>query len=160
MAVNGVTSDLKPSSLSVAAWVKTGQSATHGWVAAQGDNYGLVVNREVDSDDVFFYYYNGATWPSVSSGDVNITDGQWHHIAATYTAGGSMKVYKDGVEVGSETISGSISYALGNGFTIGTMQGGRRFQGTIDDVRVYNRALSGAEIVKLYTQGRDGGGEH
>ena len=154
VTVNNVTADLKPSSLTIAAWVKTGKGDAHGWVAAQGDNYGLVVNRQGDSNDVFFYYFNGSAWPSVSSGDVNITDDRWHHVAATYTAGGHMKMYKDGVEVGRSTTSGSISYTHGDGFTIGTMQGSRNFEGKILDVRVYSRDLSGVEIMMLHTQGR------
>jgi len=38
--------------------------------------------------------------PNINNRGVNIMDNQWHHIAVTYTASGSMKVYKDGVEVG------------------------------------------------------------
>lgn len=76
-----------------------------GWVAAQGDNYGLVVNRRCDAS-VFFYIHDGSKWREVSSGDVAILDGKWHHVAGAFDhAAGRLIVYKDGSWFGYGIIS-------------------------------------------------------
>jgi hypothetical protein len=139
---------LRPaSSITVCAWVKA-DPATSGWswVAGQGDNYGLVVNRD-DDNDVHFYIHTGAGWSGVGSGDVGILDGKWHHIAGVFDgADGSLHVYKDGALADAASVAGPIDYGVGAGFTIGSMQGQRRFRGAIDDVRVYNHVLTQAEM--------------
>lgn len=142
--------DLKPATVTVAAWVKADPAMNGpGWVAGQGDNYGLAVNRYRDGS-VFFYFYDGNTWHGVSSGDVAILDGQWHHVAGVFDdATDRLYVYKDGLKVGVSSAKGPIAYPLGQGFAIGSMQGERRFVGTIDEVRVYNQVLSQSEMDTL-----------
>ena len=141
------SSALKSASLTVAAWVKTDPSTSGwSWVAAQGDNYGLVVNRFGDHG-IFFYFHNHTDWPGVASGDVDILNGQWHHIAGVFDDGtDTLYVYKDGVKVGMESATGPIVYSIGDGFTIGSMMSQRNYMGAIDDVRVYNHVLSQAEM--------------
>ncbi len=142
---------LKPASLTVAAWVKVAPSTREwAWVAGQGDNYGLVVNRN-DDDSVFFYVHSkGGEWVGTSSGDVHIRDGRWHHIVGLFDANAKkLFVYKDGVRVGAQDADVAVDYSIGNGFSIGSMQGERRFHGVIDDVRVYSHVLSQAELASL-----------
>ena len=71
--------------------------------------------------------------------------GQWQHLAATYD-GTTARYYIDGIEVASRTVSGSVGnsniWRIG---AYGTSPGGF-FDGTIDDVRIYNRALSAGEV--------------
>ncbi|MDF1539908.1 MAG: AGE family epimerase/isomerase [Candidatus Thorarchaeota archaeon] len=72
----------------------------------------------------------------------------WHHVAGSYD-GAYMKIYVDGLEMGSESASGSIAtsskdLAIGNKpGSVGSLD---RFKGVIDEVRVYNRSLSNQEI--------------
>ena len=73
------------------------------------------------------------------------TDGTWMHVAATYD-GATIRLYYNGVEQASRAWSGSIGVndtPLGIG---GQSDGLRGLIGSIDDVRVYGRALSAAEI--------------
>jgi len=90
-------------------------------------------------------------------GTTDLVDGQWHHVAAVLEDDGSpdveeIKLYVDGVvdEIGAanprpvNTASGvecRIAYDLNNT--------GRTYQGLIDDVRIYDRALSADEIQVL-----------
>jgi len=88
----------------------------------------------------------------------NITNNKWHHVMATYDSE-TVRLYFDGVEVGSNTIpTGPINYSTANTLCIGTEPGGtcgitQFFSGSIDEVRVYNRALSASEIKQLYLMG-------
>ena len=154
--IDSVPPTLKPKAVTVTAWVKVDPS-TKGWawVAAQGDNYGLVVNRNND-DSVFFYIYEGGEWPragtwkGAGSGDVGIRDGRWHHVAGAFDPRyRTISVYKDGVKVGVGSAAGPIAYEKGEGFTIGSMMGERFFKGSLDDVRVYDRILSSEELDRL-----------
>ena len=73
----------------------------------------------------------------------------WHHIVATWTASGRI-AYIDGVKVASGTAPGS----WGTGWSIGSDNSGTGvFNGTLDDVRIYNRALSFQEVQQLYKAG-------
>ncbi|MCK4857737.1 MAG: hypothetical protein KAT58_07210, partial [candidate division Zixibacteria bacterium] len=142
-----VSRSLKPASLTVTAWVKADPATSDwSWVAGQGDNYGLIVHRDHDND-VHFYFHKDTGWSGVGSGDVGILDGKWHHIAGVFDEeDGSLYVYKDGALADAQSAAGPIDYSVGEGFTIGSMQGQRNFLGAIDDVRVYNHALSQAEM--------------
>jgi hypothetical protein len=81
-----------------------------------------------------------------------IRAGIWYHIAATYD-GSRMRIYKDGVEVVSTAKSGivdtnpDILAAIGN--QSAAAGGGWPFDGLLDDVRIYNRALSATEIAVI-----------
>jgi hypothetical protein len=73
----------------------------------------------------------------------------WTHLASTYD-GANMRFYVNGVLVGTTAGSGSINVANG-AFRVGgnnsaPLGQGEFFKGLIDEVRVYNRALSAAEI--------------
>lgn len=84
-----------------------------------------------------------------SAGD--LFEGAWVHAAAVYD-GSAMRLYLDGVEVGSTAKSGSISLDDTVPVWIGGSPGGateRPWDGLVDDVRIYDRALSQAEIMAL-----------
>ena len=70
--------------------------------------------------------------------------GEWAHIAATFDApSGAMRLYINGADVGGG--GGVRSPApCKSSFQIGGMSGANRFNGLIDDVRMYGRALSAA----------------
>jgi len=77
--------------------------------------------------------------------------GEWTHLAATYN-GSSMKLYFDGAVVAEMDASGKIGTSeepliIGNKHE--TAPGGDEFNGMLDDLRIYNRALSASEINML-----------
>jgi len=69
----------------------------------------------------------------------------WAHLAATYD-GVMMRLYVNGVQVASRAQTGAIATST-NALQIGgdTIYG-QYFAGRIDEVRIYNRALSAAQI--------------
>lgn len=92
----------------------------------------------------FFGYANDLT------GSTILSTATWYHVAATYD-GTNRKIYVNGTQDGSDTTSTlntSASalrigeYSLSGGWNAG-------FNGNIDDVRIYNRALSSTEISAL-----------
>jgi hypothetical protein len=94
---------------------------------------------------------------SVASGSL-LSEDQWYFAAVTVSQDVA-RIYIDGEAEGSFTFPTRTSEATTESVTIGKEfrsdtndgSGQRHFKGTIDEVRVYNRALSAAEIQVLYT---------
>ena len=97
------------------------------------------------------------TWGASSSwgGTANfyVPHSVWHHIVITYD-NSNIRIYADGVYASYGTRSGvQIPTTLNNG-TIGCLVGGTgKFTGQACDLRVYNRALTPAEVLTWYSFG-------
>lgn len=103
---------------------------------------------------------NGTLRAEVSGGNIYgttvLTDGNWHHVAVILVNDGTpdiseVRLYVDGV---LETTGGSVSCLVNTGSSVDVRIGVhysllRYFNGLIDEVRIYNRALSAAEIAAL-----------
>jgi hypothetical protein len=78
-----------------------------------------------------------------------VNDEKWHHIAAVYD-GANFVIYVDGKREVSEPSTGNITVSTYNVY-IGDNSGatGRYWNGLIDDLRIYNRAFSEAEVKSL-----------
>ena len=74
----------------------------------------------------------------------------WTHLSVTYN-GSTLTLYRNGVAVATSTVSGTLSPTTGT-LQIGASQFGEYFKGLIDEVRIYNRALSATEIQTIYQQ--------
>ena len=123
-------------------------SALSGWRT--------VIMKETTAGLVYTLYANdNAPNPAVTintggpdqstPGTVSLVPNVWTHLAATYD-GAVLRLFVNGDEVGSRAVPGSLVKTRrplrigGNGIW------GEYFEGLIDDVRVYNRALSASEI--------------
>jgi prepilin-type N-terminal cleavage/methylation domain-containing protein len=85
----------------------------------------------------------------VAQSTVSIASSNWYQIAGTYEQSGSntiFKIYLNGVQTDSRIPMVTVT----PGSAPFTMDKWNWFQGRIDDVRVYNRVLSAAEIFALY----------
>jgi hypothetical protein len=86
---------------------------------------------------------------TASSGD--LVSAVWTHVAATWD-GSTMRLYKDGILVGSKAKSGILNTNSNVMVAIGNQPAGadnKPFDGLIDDLRIYNVALSQSEIQEL-----------
>ncbi|SMF00420.1 Cobalamin biosynthesis protein CobT (nicotinate-mononucleotide:5, 6-dimethylbenzimidazole phosphoribosyltransferase) [Alteromonadaceae bacterium Bs31] len=92
---------------------------------------------------------NGETATLVASESL-LSIGQWTHVVAVYD-GSSLRLYQDGKVVGAMAITGDISSSSGALLNIGRNPvGGRYFSGSIDEIRIYSRALSDEQIQCLH----------
>ncbi|WP_406334487.1 exo-alpha-sialidase [Streptomyces sp. NBC_00203] len=91
---------------------------------------------------------NGAAAPTSASVRTSgaYNDGQWHHLALR-RGGGQLTLFVDGTTVSTADVPGSVSRNSPFGVHIGQRLDSRAyFTGAIDDVRVYDRALSDEEL--------------
>jgi hypothetical protein len=129
------------------AWVRK-NSATLGDVAVVGSWVGGVLGG-----GPMLWVNSGRLWTqTLATGAANYLTtnrtplaGQWQHIAATYD-GVTARFYIDGVQVASRPYSGNAGDS--NTWRIGAYGPGPQgfFDGAIDEVRIYSRALSQTEI--------------
>ena len=80
-----------------------------------------------------------------SAGTTQLPVNTWTHLAATYD-GATLRLFVNGVQAGSAALTGTLlnsSNALSIG---GSLVLGEYFEGLIDEVRIYNRALTATEI--------------
>ena len=73
-----------------------------------------------------------------------ITDNVWYHYVVTTNPSGTVQQYVNGVSIGS------FSFAINTNVTQFCTLGGN-FNGAVDDLKIYNRELSAAEVLNLYT---------
>jgi hypothetical protein len=130
------------------------------WVYLTGWNgWGTVVMKEQTGGFAYSLYANAdADLPSTAVavggyyGDLTVEPqvpaNTWTHLAATYD-GSTQKLYVNGVLAGSRQQTGAITLSSG-ALRIGgnAVWGNEYFTGYIDEVRVYNRALTQAEIAQ------------
>jgi hypothetical protein len=141
---------LKPANgLTVSAWYRATSVDTSGAeLVSAGDQYILRLRA---GQIEFAKRITGATHVNCAAAISNHLDGAWHHLAAvTSTAG--MKLYFDGVERCANTHGENLLYDRGADFWAGRHGNASTawdFEGNLDDVRVYTRALTPLEITAL-----------
>lgn len=159
ISLTGITSlPIGNASYTVEAWIKpTGYGAQGivSWgsgVNTVGTNNAFRVTSASEATGtspanvtgLVHYWYGGSanTWASAT----NLANGGWHHVASTYN-GTSKKVYVDGTLVATNSSPGTASVGS-SVFYIGQTPFNERFSGSIDEVAIYNTALSDATIAQ------------
>lgn len=86
------------------------------------------------------------------SAQSNIPTSAWTHFMATWASGETVKLYLNGAYVTQGGITTGTIVNIAQALKFGSSDYGSEdfYQGSIDDVRIYNRALSAAEVTALY----------
>ena len=132
--------------ITLCAWVKVNAFDTD-WQAiiAKGDT-AWRLSRDQGNN---LHFGCTGLWPEWVRGSVDVNDGQWHHVAGVYD-GGELRLYIDGKLDVSARTQGSINVNTFSVYIGGNAEEpGRDWNGLIDDVRIYNYALSEPEVLTL-----------
>ena len=92
----------------------------------------------------------------LAAGGPTLATGLEHHIAVTISNGGSMTLFHNGAQVGTTTLTKSLA-TVSNAFALlgeATYPGDPNFNGRIDEFRIHNTALSGAEVLSSFNAGQ------
>jgi hypothetical protein len=146
---------------SISVWIKTSQSvpansfpliAEYGIAGTIGEYYGLGLCPP--SEFACNYAPTGVAglgvWgPGITSARP-VNDGRWHHLVATFD-GANRRLYLDGVPQGTAPLATNtvLNTYLFIGGPIQSVVA--FFNGTIDELRIYNRALSAQEVAQLFS---------
>jgi hypothetical protein len=147
------SASLRPASVSLEAWVNfTSLPAI-----------GTIVSKTVGTGNLNSYslWYQGGALNGIAGGSGAAVSyswapltGTWHHVAYTFdSSGGAQALYIDGAQVAGGTNAVSISYdshplMIGAEVENESVQFG--FPGVIDELALYSRALTAAEVQNIY----------
>jgi hypothetical protein len=150
-------------SLTVAAWVKQEASSGYDAVSTQGNGYRGAESRnwwlgaKGDGGVHWSIFDQNGTNHNVDTPSGTLTTGEFVHIAGVYNkASGDLRVFVDGTREKQQSFSPSFTPKTSNdpgaigAESVGTDRRIRLFEGVIDDVRIYDRALSSGEVEDLY----------
>ncbi|MEK7174650.1 MAG: LamG domain-containing protein, partial [Patescibacteria group bacterium] len=135
--------DFTVSQLTISFWMKADTVST-GYRDLVGISAGDPTRFHLNTTDNSIIWYSVYGGSSIYSGVIPQV-GVWYHVVGTHD-GQTANVYVDGILKSSSTSSGTSFTSTGLRVGADT----EVFDGQIDDVRIYNRALSAAEISALY----------
>lgn len=153
------TVNFPTTAISVSLWVKTSN------VSNAAGMFTYHTSAVSNSNDFLVYlpwgmqpHVNGASYDSAFS----IADGQWRHVVQTWSSvSGAAKLYVDGVLVADQPLAPATSIPGGGCIVFGqeqdTLCGGfdatQAYDGQMDEVGLWNRVLTAAEVATLYNDG-------
>jgi hypothetical protein len=139
-------------SRSISAWIKP----------AQNDNYNIIAAKYTWGYSLFTScgtlraHVRGSTAAASSQSNETVATGEWQHVAMTFDVNGDKKIhlYINGNEVtySTQTAMSGTPENTSDHFTIGCSYGNTDwFNGIIDEVKVFNKALNSNEISQFYS---------
>ena len=163
MVLNGTTdyvtvpnhAALNLSQFSIGAYVKTTDASANYknivWKDADGSNanYALYITNTNKAQFTFQRNPISGTAPN-ATGTTTITDGNWHYLVGTFD-GSNLKMYVDGI-LEATTADASTVMTGSNPLYLGTSAGSNKYNGSMDEVSVWNTALTSTQITNLIGQ--------
>ncbi|MFA5133459.1 MAG: LamG domain-containing protein [Patescibacteria group bacterium] len=144
-----------PKAVTLSAWIKP------NYFNSSSTDYAVIIGKRVSEANYEYQLYtyltgrlcfafNARAWDQRFNSIDNLVAGKWQHIVATYN-GSRVELYKDGVNFwGTDDVTG-LHTSTGNvGIGRRPDEASSIYNGTIDDARIYNRALSDEEVMNLY----------
>jgi hypothetical protein len=136
----------KPFAFSI--WEKRANTGTEDWIFSQGSgtsNLGLHLGYRADGR------YSLAFWSNDLNTSLNFTEGLWRHWVMSYDENTqSQDLYLNGELLTQRTASanyqGSGTLYIGSRFNSGSTH----YEGILDEIKIYDRALTAEEVKQLY----------
>jgi len=154
-AGNGASLNFGAGTFTVETWAKTTDAATANWVGLVGkwSSSGYYL-QYFPSTSAWAFGWHSSTFLNPTK---SISDGNWHHIVGVRAGSTFAKLYIDGVFIGNHNGIPNVSSDTTENLNIGRLSPGlgRYFNGSIDEVRIYNAAMTVSAIREDYLAGLD-----
>jgi len=145
----------------------TGNFSLECWFKTSMTDYGRLLSKKEADEGYRFHFNSGGTaiegqiednstnTENFSSTGITVNDDNWHHTVLSVTGGGGrIYVYIDGVDrtSGTPDTSGLGSIDTAEKFVLGATSSfhSTKYTGQIDEVRIYDDALTAAEVLQHY----------
>ena len=151
------------SNISISSWVYLRSIPGVGSTSAIVSKWGN--EQSFDASDSFvlnvgtnqgFRFYLGGPNDGITTGSSAVQVNIMFHVCCTYN-GSIARIFLQGIQNVSKAISGSLNISSGINLRFGKSQASALsvfLDALIDDIRIYNRALSASEVFQLYRGGR------
>lgn len=128
--------------LTVSLWAKVNTAGTYGTLLEKYNQFKLLTSPTRTLTATVYTTGPSGVYQLTAGGAYEADNTQWHHYAFTYD-GSLITVYIDGKIILTKAATGAIKTNSSNSsFLIGRSYSGTTFPGLIDDVKVFNRALT------------------
>jgi MSHA biogenesis protein MshQ len=134
-------------SFAVTAWINANAlAAALKTIVSKDENYEFHLTNAGEIN--WWWEDSGGTTQTFTTTGAAIVPGNWYHVAVVYEPGNQV-IYIDGVSRGTATFAGGL-FTNTDELQIGADHGaaGRQFDGRIDEVRLYDQALSAAQVAE------------
>jgi len=143
--------------LTISLWLKTTSSLGAGVISKQNNNTGGGSPKYIidigDTGQVRFFGYIGTNPVGITTRlGPSYNNGEWHHITGTFN-GTDWSIYGDGALIQTYIESCTLENSIYPIYIGARNNNSTFFKGSIDDVRIYNAALSSAQIKQEYVAG-------
>ena len=149
-AGNGASLQFGLSDITISMWIKVNPSSLVSGLLAKGGDVGrfwIVYSPNTLRINSYF----GAGLDFWLDSNINVNNNAWHHVVGTFDRDGYEKIYVDGIYSTQQDISAASSIVWNPSDSVSFSPGTYNFfSGSIDEVRIYNRALSAEEILAQY----------
>ncbi len=152
-----VDTTLSLTKFTMAAWFES-DAATNARIVAVtrlsqcNCYYGIIHENQNELQIMLLTDSTSVTGYRVSNSQAAPSSGSWHHCATTYS-NGVLKIYVDGALDDSVTSVAPLEtqFRSSAALQIGFCAADNKFIGKLDDIRIYNRVLTDAEIAAVYS---------
>jgi hypothetical protein len=138
--------------LSVEVWARGGAQQPYAYLVSKSDWSGTIGYSLYAGPNGTLRFFVGTGSAQITDETGFTWDGQWHHIVGVYD-GSTVSLYVDKALVASTPASGTIQSSFGTPLTLGRFNGGGfTFAGDLDEVAIYDHALTADQIHHHYNQ--------
>lgn len=149
--------DITGAAMTIAGWVRFSSfpanvdqrivSKANG--SAESSHWWMLGQINSGGQRLRFRLKTGSTTTTLVASSGNLAANTWYHVAAVYD-GSAMRLYLNGTQVGSVAKTGTIATSSSVTANIGRNPDAYGYlSGALDDVRIYQRALSASEIATV-----------
>ncbi len=146
--------------MTISLWFKTSESFSKNhsiigkYECKSYNGYSILINSQGTASS---YYYNNTSNNVTSNTSIKINDGEWHSLVTVYDETGLKYYIDDSLVVESKfngiaqkiTTNTDLSFGF---YPKGICESDKYIKGSIDDVAIYNRALTPTEVSALYNE--------
>ena len=141
-------------------WVKTTRQS-YQYIFARGNDdlaqYETLLQMNSNGTLNCAVYTSSASLAADVTSSASINDGEWHHIVVIINNGNFVSLYIDnGTPITDSSWSGSASYQSTISLTLGALAGSSaglvKLDGSLDQVRIFDSALSASQVTALYNE--------
>ena len=136
-------------------WIKPESLTAGGYNVVMTKRSSTVARGFTIYSSGVYFDCQGLSDGSIGNAYGNFVAGNWYHLVFVFdSAAGKTRLFVNGVK-NEETVTGTMTAGTGNFVIGGTSIHDQWFDGIIDDVAIWDRALTDAEVIGLYKGGMD-----